>query len=86
MNHQSDALTRVLRLLEITVKRADREELKNTDKDKLFVYHFGLGLFIRNHFLSEENALYQEFLKQGIDHKDDMSAEIIRAFHDYLNK
>lgn len=53
----------------------------------LYLYHFGMGTWIRNHLLwPGENHLYQLFLENNIVRPDDMSFHIIRLFHYYLSK
>lgn len=49
----------------------------------LWCYHFGLGTWIRNHLLQDNDCLYFLFIENGITSKDDMSSLIIRLFHGY---
>lgn len=52
---------------------------------QLNIYHFGLGLWIRNNLLQPESKLYQEFVNNGFIFTDDMSTMIIIMLHYYLN-
>lgn len=71
-------------------KLFSKEELliyRDTPIDSLFLYHFGLGLWIRNNLLYPERALYKLFIKDGISQPDDMSSVIVNFFHIHvLNK
>ena len=72
----------------VLVKQFDEGSLNQfrlTPKQNLFFYHFGLGTFIRNHFLKPRDFLYPLFLKEGITQQDEMSEIIIDLFHDFLN-
>jgi len=60
-------------------------EFKNTPIGDLYLYHFGLGMWIRNNLLTENSALYQSFTKNNMIEKDDMSSFIIKLFHESLS-
>ena len=45
------------------------------------LYHFRLGIWIRNHLLYEKSPLYQMFIKAGVVQKDDMSSPLIHLFY-----
>ena len=47
-------------------------------------YHFGLGLWIRNHLLVENKELKTLFVSGGVTSYDDISALIIRLFYIYV--
>ena len=69
-----------------TIKKALSQEdlliFKNTPKDDLYLYHFGLGLWIRNNLLfNSESNLYDLFFESGVRCADDMSDIIIRMFY-----
>ena len=62
-------------------------EFKNTRISDLYIYHFGLGTWIRNNLLyHKESSLYSLFLENGIEHPDDMSAFIIALFYYHSSK
>ena len=73
-------------ILELILRQNDLNDFKNTDKIDLHLYHFGLGLYIRNNLLFENNKLFLIFIENNITNKDDMSSYIIESFHKYLNK
>ncbi len=69
-------------------KQFEKEELAEFAKHDfamLAEYHFGLGTWIRNHFLYGDTALAKEFEAVGIKHPDDMSGFIIEMFHTHCN-
>ena len=70
-------------LLEKLFSMEELIELVKTPASDLWFYHFGLGTWIRNHLLNE-NQLYQMFLSMGIQHKDDMFFYIILRFHAHM--
>ena len=51
----------------------------------LTLYHFSLGIWIRNNLLKDEDVLYKMFNDSGITQKDDMSFFIINLFYIYLH-
>ena len=53
------------------------------DYKDLSKYHFGLGLWIRNHLLLENNELKSFFTRGGITSNDEISSLIIRLFYVY---
>jgi len=61
-------------------------EFKNTRISDLYLYHFGLGTWIRNNLLYQTSNLYNLFLENGINCTDEMSSYIIKLFHYELNK
>jgi len=79
-------ISEIFPILELVLHQNDLNDFKNTDKDNLYLYHFGLGLYIRNNLLSENNNLFLIFVENNIINKDDMSSYIIESFHKYLNK
>lgn len=67
--------------------RPDLLNFKNTRVGDLYLYHFGMDTWIRNHLLCpQENDLYRLFLENNITHPDDMSSIVIRLFHKYLSQ
>ena len=63
------------------------EEFRHIRISDLYLYHFGLGVWIRNNLLyPKENLLYCLFLENGIEHADEMASFIIRLFHYYVSK
>lgn len=59
---------------------------KYTPNGDLYIYHFGFGIWIRDHFLNETSTLYKLFINNGITDKDDMSVFIIELFYIHLTK
>ena len=61
-------------------------EFKNAPVSDLSLYHFSLGLWIRNNILyKEDNNLRRLFLKNDIIHADEMSSFMINLFHYHLH-
>lgn len=69
------------------LKTKDIEAIKNLkSKDELNLYHFGLGMWLRNNWgLWGGSRLQQYFFKKGIDHPDNMSGIILDYYYDWLN-
>jgi len=62
-------------------------EFKNAALSDLCLYNFGLGTFIRNNLLSSDKSiLYRLFLKNGMEHTDEMASFIIKLYHYNLSK
>lgn len=62
-----------------------KEFLTIVPKD-LSLCHFGLGLYIRNNYLTPESDLQKLFVADGVQCKDDMSSVIIRMWHRRLKR
>ena len=72
-------------VIEKLFSKEDLLEFKNTDKKELCLYHFGLGLWIRNNLLyPNKNNLRDLFLADCIMNEDDMSAIVIQFFHQHM--
>ncbi len=61
-------------------------ELISCDFSFLHRFHFSLGLLIRNKYIGCNIVLFNEFVKIGIIHEDDMSAFIIELFYIYCKE
>ncbi len=62
------------------------EEIRNTAEGEMFLYHMGLGRWIRNSFgLWGGSNLAQHFNENGVYHPDDMSSIILDSFWRELN-
>jgi len=60
-------------------------KFKNAKINELDLYHFNLGLCIRNNLLHADRVkLCKCFIENGITHKDDMSHLMILLFHYYV--
>lgn len=60
-------------------------EFKNTQPELLYLYHLGLGTWIRNRFLYDKSELHHAFVEDGILDIDEMSMQVIVAFHLFVN-
>lgn len=58
--------------------------LTDMPEGELDIHHLGLGLYLREHVLTPDNALYKLFMREGVTQKDDMSAQMIRRWHQAL--
>jgi len=68
----------------------DIEIVKNTELDDLAMFHFGLGMMIRNGWLWSQrpNCVLIETIEElvpSLQHIDNMSYFLIVAYHYYLN-
>ena len=62
-------------------------KFKNTPAGDIYLYHFGVGLTIRNSdILSQESLLHCLFTNNRITQKDDMSSLMIKLFHYHINR
>jgi hypothetical protein len=69
------------------LKTKDIEEIKNLkSKEEMGMYHFGLGMWLRNNWsLWGGSRLQQYFIKKNIEHPDHMSGLILNYYYDWLN-
>lgn len=73
--------------LEKQWSKDDVEVFKNRMEEDLPLYHFNVGMWIRNNWGLWGNSDLAEFFRNGgIFHADDMSAIVLTSFHRYLNK
>ena len=69
-------------LLKKALSKEDLAIFKETTIGDLSIFHFGLGIWIRNNILSsQDNTLISLFKENGIEQLDDMSSYMIRLFH-----
>ena len=57
---------------------------KKTAKAALSLYHFSLGLWIRNNLLNRKKRLVKMFNEVNVYDADDMSHWIIEEFHTWI--
>ena len=79
-----EEISKIFPTLELILGIKEMSEFKNTSKNDLYMYHFGLGLWIRNNLLTEESKLYKLFIENNILNEDDMSSLVIKLFHEYV--
>jgi hypothetical protein len=61
-------------------------EIKAGTEDDMINYHFGLGMWMRNHWgLWSGSRLAAYFGELGIHHPDDMSSIVLDSYWRYLN-
>lgn len=58
---------------------------KNTDKEELYLYHFGLGTWIRNNLIYNNDNIMYAFKENNINDLDEISHLIILEFHNWLS-
>lgn len=63
-----------------------KNDLQSTEESDLSDFHYGLGMWIRNHILTIDSDIYRLFVENGINQKDDMSAILIRELHKKLTE
>ena len=65
--------------------KSQLEEFKTKSEDELAIYHFGIGLWMRNNWgLWAGSQLAKYFKGMGIFHANDMSGIILTSFHRHL--
>ena len=79
-------ITKLFPALEIILPTSLLDALQNATVSEIPLFHFGLGTFIRNHFLTPTAKLYDVFVKASIPHKDDMSTMILESFCEHLKQ
>lgn len=64
-----------------------KDEIKLSLDDDLYEFHFKLGMWIRNNWISplEKGGICALLLKHGSDSADEMSSLIIENYNHYLN-
>lgn len=62
------------------------QQFKKTPSSDLYMYHFGLGTWIRNDLLNETGVLHQRFVEAGIPCKDMMSSIVLYRFHTFITR
>jgi hypothetical protein len=61
-------------------------EMKSGTEEDMYVCHFGLGKWMRNHWgLWSDSVLAEYFNTIGISHPDDMSGIILTSYYRYLH-
>ncbi len=60
------------------------QQLIECDYENLYIYHFGVGIWIRNCILTDKSKLFKSFKLQGIANLDDMSMLMIQLFYFYI--
>lgn len=63
----------------------EKKSIKDNSEDEMGMYHFGLGMWIRNNWgLWSGGPLQDHFKKLGLWHADDMSGVILTSFSRHL--
>ena len=63
-----------------------KTDIMNTKEEDLAIFHFNIGIWLRNNILTDNNEINNAFIKNNIFHKDDMSAYIIREIKKKMPK
>jgi len=79
-----EACIRVAEQIETILTDEQREIFTETELEKLFLYHFSLGMWIRHHCLAEDTYLYQAFRMLGYGDQDAMSMYLLEITQQYL--
>lgn len=58
-------------------------EFLQCEFSKLYLYHFGLGTFIRNHFLKDGDLILSLFMRCGVSDRDEISYLVLQLFYLY---
>lgn len=76
-------------IIEQQLSPKTRKQFMKWPAGKLYSYHFGLEMWIRNHFFFDHTKvpeLHNLFVLNGFTHEDDMSHLILQLFHYHLVK
>ena len=77
---------KLFKQLEQNIPHDELVKFSDMDYRNISQCHFGLGLYIRNEFLTEDSELYNFFIRCGVMGKDDMSSILVRNFYLYENE
>ena len=61
------------------------QQLKNQKYSQLYIYHFGIGTWLRNNVLTPEAKITSLLIQSGRTELDDMSMFIIQCLYIHLN-
>ncbi len=61
------------------------KQLKNQKYSQLYIYHFGIGMWLRNNVLTPEAKITSLLIQSGRTEPDDMSMFIIQCLYIHLN-
>ena len=70
--------------VEKNLSKEIKKSIKTSKYNELENFHFGLGTYIRNEFLTKESAIYEYFIEMGIGDKDRMSYLLVCCLYFYL--
>ena len=78
-------ITKTFTAIEAAFPKEELLIFRDTPIGDLCLYHFSLGVWIRNNLIQQkESILYELFNENHIEHPDDMSHIIIMLFHQYI--
>lgn len=80
-----EEIAKTFPIIENVFTKEDLSEFKAAQPNQLSLYHFGLGTWIRNQFLYSKSELFLAFINDGICDIDEMSMQLIIAFHLFVN-
>ena len=69
--------------LEKLFSEKEMDKFKKGGFTNLPLYHFGLGIWIRNNLLTKDKHLYKVFVSYGFSDQDDMSSFMTELFYLY---
>ena len=78
------ACVRVAEQIEDMLSNEQREIFIETEYKDLFLYHFSLGLWMRNHCLKKGDYLYRALQTIGCRDTDSMSMFLLEFIQQYL--
>lgn len=82
--YMNDILIKIFKHLEIKYSSTILKEFATTNEADLIIYHFGMGTYIRNTFIWDNNLYLELKAYYKESHVDTISSYIIRDFQQYL--
>ena len=73
-----------LNSIENKLSKETKKLITESKYSELVDFHFGLGAYIRNEFLTKESLMYNYFKTIGFEDKDSMSYVLICYLYFYL--
>lgn len=84
MNEKSEKQVRkTIKYLNRKCSNIVKNEIKNSEIEDLYKFHFSIGIWIRDNILKENSKISLVFSKEGIKNKDEISSIIIYEFYKF---
>lgn len=80
-----DELLKCIQKMEEIIPKSELKQIKDCAYDQLYLYHLGLGTWIRNNVLTPKAEITTLFRESGIKELDEMSSFIIKCLYMKLN-
>ena len=72
-----NACIQVAEAVETMLNKEEQALFMETEDTQMYLYHFSLGIWIRDHYLKPDDYLYQAFCCLGLRDRDRMSSYLL---------